>query len=271
MVAFFLMLVVLFFKINTAIRNKILKMLTERRPFSQPSRLRQTAISLALSSILLTIYAGITVGVFSIAVRLDQRVELLISRSLESTELHDALMLKERAIIMVAHRYAFFERVLYWTMGWHVFEKFPWLGVGPGNTGFFFLAEAPDLAWASYEMREVVYRLTSLPNVKSFWVRLLSETGWLGFSTFVIWLYILWSSSKVTAQSRDGTLRTIALAGQLALAAFIAEGFSIDSYAMPYLWIWLGFSSAAGLIFRSTSFRSGMFLPPEHIGEQRNS
>ena len=45
-------------------------------------------------------------------------------------------------------------------------------------------------------------------------------------------------------------MKTLALAGQLALLAFIGEGFSIDSFAMPYFWIVAGFVAATAMLFR---------------------
>jgi hypothetical protein len=45
-------------------------------------------------------------------------------------------------------------------------------------------------------------------------------------------------------------LQTAALAGQLSLIAFIGEGFSIDSFAMPYLWVTIGLVAAASWSYR---------------------
>jgi hypothetical protein len=42
----------------------------------------------------------------------------------------------------------------------------------------------------------------------------------------------------------------IALAGQLGLIAFIGEGFSIDSFAMPYIWVTAGLIAASGWVYR---------------------
>ena len=45
-------------------------------------------------------------------------------------------------------------------------------------------------------------------------------------------------------------MKTLAMAGQLSLLAFIGEGFSIDSFAMPYLWIMAGVIAALGFLYR---------------------
>jgi hypothetical protein len=137
-----------------------------------------------------------------------------------------------------------------------VFNQFPWLGVGLGNAGFFFPSLAPPMGWATFEIRNVLFYLTQLPNVKSFWFRLLAETGIIGFSVFISWLYMLFQSSRLSQHSQYSAIKTLALAGQLSLLAFIGEGFSIDSFAMPYLWIMAGLIAAMGLLVRQ-EIRSG--------------
>jgi len=85
----------------------------------------------------------------------------------------------------------------------------------------------------------------------------------VGFSVFTAWLVLLWRSAGMAQKSRHAGMRVVALAGQLALLAFIPEGFSVDSFAIPYLWLWLGLISASGLIFRR-SLQSGPAAAPVH-------
>ena len=100
---------------------------------------------------------------------------------------------------------------------------------------------------------------SGLQNIKSFWVRLLAETGVLGFYVFLSWLNGLRLSARAIQHSelpgvkRSPTWQILALAAQLSLVAFIGEGFSIDSFAMPYLWVITGLLSAAGMAYRSQS------------------
>jgi len=44
---------------------------------------------------------------------------------------------------------------------------------------------------------------------------------------------------------RSPVLGVFGLAGQLAVLAFLVEGFSIDSFALPYLWVTLGLAASA--------------------------
>jgi len=114
----------------------------------------------------------------------------------------------------------------------------------------------PAIGWGSYEVSMLMFDSSVAPNIKSLWVRLLAETGALGFAIFITWLYLLFRSSQLTCRSHQPVLRTLAFTGQLALVAFIGEGFSIDSFAMPYWWVITGIISAAGLVHRQDEFAS---------------
>jgi hypothetical protein len=79
---------------------------------------------------------------------------------------------------------------------------------------------------------------------------LLSETGFIGFAVFLIWLYMLWRSAGLAWQSESDPLKIVGLGGRLFLLAYLVEGFSMDSFAMPYQWLMAGLISAGGLIVR---------------------
>ena len=146
--------------------------------------------------------------------------------------------------------------MIYWLGGWNIFNDYPF-GVGLGNAGFYFNERMHGAGFESYEMRDVVYRANYLANSKNLWTRLLSETGVVGFSVFLAWLYLLWRSADVSRRSRSKYLRIVGLAGQLFLLAFLVEGFSMDSFAMPYEWIMFGLISAAGGLARKESAIKG--------------
>ena len=102
----------------------------------------------------------------------------------------------------------------------------------------------PDFGWALWETTQTFFRLSFLPNIKSLWVRILAETGLVGFSFFSVWYYYLLRFAGYGYQHRKGVFQTIALMGQFVLLAFIIEGFSIDSFALPYLWVSAGLLTA---------------------------
>ncbi|MDO9128599.1 MAG: O-antigen ligase family protein, partial [Anaerolineales bacterium] len=145
---------------------------------------------------------------------------------------------------------AFSERFVYWVTGWRVFAGHPLLGVGLGNSGFFFPRYMPSFGWALPEVVDVYVRSPFLPNIKSFWVRLLAETGIIGFAAFLSWYFALWRSSRLSECSTDSLIKAIGWTGQFVLIGFLAEGFSVDTFALPYLWVSLGLLSAASAMFR---------------------
>jgi hypothetical protein len=97
-----------------------------------------------------------------------------------------------------------------------------------------------------YTINDAAY----LVNIKSFWVRLLAETGLVGFSLFAAWQAFLWGAGKFLRSNRSALMRTVGWMGTFAILAFIPEGFSIDSFALPYLWVSMGLVTAAVVLAR---------------------
>jgi O-antigen ligase len=146
----------------------------------------------------------------------------------------------------VANRLAFAERVVYWADGFRVFEQHPVLGVGPGNAGFFFAQSMPVYGYRLEEIRQILVPANApFPNPKNLWVRLLAETGLAGFSAFGLWLGLMGLSAWEVWRIGSPVRRMIGLAALFALLAQIGEGFSLDSFALPQLWVILGLLTAA--------------------------
>jgi hypothetical protein len=213
-----------------------------------PKRLVWAKLLLAL--IMLVVMIGIAasalVSYIELASQWDYRYALLLQSSLSSL---DVFSMSTTEMIYRARDLAFFERVIYWLAGWEIFNDYP-MGVGLGNAGFYYYDRMHGAGLESYEMRDVFYRANYLPNTKNLWTRLLAETGFIGLAVFLAWLYMLWRSAGLTRRSNNVELRIVGLAGQLFLLAFLVEGFSIDSFAMPYEWIMAGLISAGGLLYR---------------------
>jgi O-antigen ligase len=204
-------------------------------------------LAVLLVVILLVIAGAAVSGYVVIASRWDDRYQLLLSEA--NLALDSLFPLTEDSIIAFSDRLAFSERVVYWYGGWHVFSDYPF-GVGLGNAGFYMVDRMNGQGLESQEIRNLVYRANYLPNSKNLWTRLLSETGFLGFAVFLVWLIVLWRSAARTRKSESQLLRTVGLAGQLFLMAYLVEGLSMDSFAMPYQWLMAGLISAAGLLAR---------------------
>ena len=183
----------------------------------------------------------------------DFRFQLLIDQILY-LNLGD-LPTSETDILLFSRQLAFMERTVYWVAGWNVFVDYPF-GVGLGNTGFYMYDRLHSIGYESYEVRNIMNRTEYFANSKSFWIRLLSETGFIGFGIYITWLYLLWRNSIFIQKSQQSMMKIVGLAGQFFILAHIVEGFSVDSFAFPYPWVTASLISASSLIVRK-EIRSG--------------
>lgn len=197
--------------------------------------------------VLVLFYAGLLGGAAYGLSRYDERMK----------KIFDFSTLKESSIFHFANQLVFAERVVFWQAGWEVFNDYPLLGTGPGNAGFLFPQKLSAFSWSLTEIRTLMYQWTAPPNIKSLWLRLLAENGIVGFALFTSWYTVLWQCGrflrrKATCrpgekeQAADQKLhQVIGLMGAFVLAAFVVEGFSIDTYALPYYWFSFGILTAA--------------------------
>lgn len=194
---------------------------------------------------LFLVYAGLLFGAAFGLSRFDARMQSLF----------DFSTLREKSFFHYANQLVFAERIVFWQAGWEIFNDYPLLGVGPGNSGFFFPQKLSAFSWSLTEIRTLNYQWTALPNIKSLWIRLLAETGLAGFAFFASWWYLLWQSAAYLRRRyfenllahADGErlISTIGLAGSFVLIGFLIEGFSLDTFALPYFWISFGLLTAA--------------------------
>jgi hypothetical protein len=229
--------------------NKIIFALTHHKKFYiKDSVLIRVGITLILLTLILAIIIGTAGLLIRVVSQTDFRFQLIIDQ-FSSLNIQD-LPTSETDIILLSRDLAFLERTVYWFGGWNVFADYPF-GVGLGNAGFYNIDRLNSLGYGSFEVRNIIYQSNSLMNTKSFWVRLLAETGFIGFSIYLTWLYLLWRNSTLIQSSRTPMIQIVGLAGKLFLLAHLVEGFSIDSFAFPYVWVSAALISAGSLVVRN--------------------
>ena len=161
--------------------------------------------------------------------------------------------LDARNVYDFANRIFIGERMVYWAAGVGVFNSFPIFGSGLGAAEFYFYQKLPAFAYGLTEVQNLLFRLGMGFNIKSLWVRLLAETGILGFSMFSAWYVGLFRAAGRARKAADPMVRLIGNAGLLMLVGFLAEGFSVDSFALPYFWFAAGLLAAAASLGRQVT------------------
>ena len=239
-VAFLLTVAFVFFLLNRRLVGWAIRKFTPT-DMADEKKKRVTGRTIAIvSTVLLVIfYVSFLAGTAFVFSKVDKRMAtLFIFSSPTSSQNGDA-------ILRYANSLEFGERVIYWLASWGVFNSHPWLGVGLGNAGYFFPQNITPYGWSLTEVRNLLYRSPGLLNTKSLWFRLLAETGIIGFAFFLTWLYVLVLSGTKLNQHASRLLKTVGMAGIMVVIGLVIEGFSIDSFAMPYLWVSAGILSAA--------------------------
>ncbi len=165
--------------------------------------------------------------------------------------------LQQYGILGWANRLEMAERFLYWMSAFYTFLAFPLFGVGLGNVGFFFSRNLNSFGYGSPEIMQQIIFNNSLVNAKNIWARLLAETGIVGFAGFIAWVYYQLRLSILLEQATEKSLlKAMGLAGILITICFVIEGFSLDSFGLPYYWIGFGLVMGAYRISRNATATS---------------
>jgi len=247
LLAFFLALAYVIYWVN-------LQLITWLQRRSRLGRLSSRLSRIALILLLFAVYLLLAAGLVLILARLDRRFADLIA----------AISSAPGSLLNFAHEADFVQRLVYWANGWALFARFPVFGIGPGNAGFFLRENLPPLGDRLAEIIRLLYRSNNLPNVKSLWARILGETGLMGFSLFVSWFYVLWHAARFMKTRASLQLRALGWMAALVIIVFLVEGFSVDSFAMPYLWVSLGLATAASALARQGQALSAEGISVEH-------
>ena len=233
LVGFMLMVAYLFLQLNLRF-SAWLKTRIPGRSDHQIGKKGRSPVYWAILAAIGLVYVGLLAGLLYGLSRYDRRMVDMFNFRADS----------ESPLLDYARNMEAGSRLVYWNSGWEVFGDHPWLGVGLGNASYFLKENVIPVGWNDMEVREMMYRHDGLINVKSLWVRLLSETGLLGLGFFAAWVFVMWRAAR-QMEGSPGLGGVLGLAGVLAVLALLLEGFSVDSFAMPYLWITTGLVSAA--------------------------
>jgi O-antigen ligase len=182
-------------------------------------------------------------GVLAVSATTDWRIRRVLRLQEEVAALRDEYPYE--LLYAIADRAAFAERIVYWRAGFRAFERYPLMGVGVGNAGFLFEEGVPTFGLRLPEIRQVLNpENASFPNPKSLWIRLLAETGFVGTAAFLSWIVLMLAGAYALARVYSSELRLVGVAGLLCCMAWMLEGFSLDTFALPQTWLVFGLVTA---------------------------
>jgi len=153
---------------------------------------------------------------------------------------------------------AFSQRLAYWETAYRIFEDHPVMGIGLGNFTFYFEEYLP---YRQLRNPELLSKLVpdvgrnQVVTVKNFMIRLLAETGIVGTSMFVVFLVSLSGCVIFLLLSSQVEGRFWGKAGLLGLIAFLPVTLSIDSFAIPNMWVIFGLITASAHVFGQSDLR----------------
>ena len=142
-------------------------------------------------------------------------------------------------------------RFAYAVSGLNIYADYPWTGVGLGASALYLYDYLPD--WALADLPEINRRLSpdsnTVSNVKNLYVRLLAETGIIGFWFFAAFFLSVLAEIRRLYLANDSTLHYVAIAGVFIWLSVALRNFTQDSLTFPIMWI--GFGIVLGIASKS--------------------
>lgn len=255
--SFLLMVGVVFLQINGWVLKRVQDWIVSKfgkgKNIDQPEKRTIPWLRIVLTIVLVIVYLGILAGAAMILGKVDARMATLFQFDVN----------QDQWLYRYLGKLDLGPRVSFWLAGWNVFRQAPLLGVGLGNSGFYFMDALPDFSWGFPEIRSLMLQGSSVLNPKNLWSRLLAETGILGFSLFTGWLVMVAQTARNLKNHSVPAARQMGWMGLFVLAAMLTEGFSVDSFALIYYWFSFGLVSAAGLMAANRS-DTGIVMGESH-------
>ena len=194
--------------------------------------------------ILLLVFALVLFLIILLLTKLDFRMAGLFQIQLAG---------RDQPLMVIAEELGMASRMVYWDAGWRIFTEYPFFGVGLGHAGFYIPDQLSSFAMQLEEVRRLLFRSDTILNIKSLWVRLLAETGVVGFSVFAIWQLNSWGTAQRAIFRQSGVQKAVGRMGVLILIGLLMEGFSVDTFALPYFWVGLGMVAGVSTMEESTN------------------
>lgn len=133
-------------------------------------------------------------------------------------------------------------RVGYILGAYGAYEQHPWTGVGLGASGFYIYNNLPD--WTLTIVPELARQLSPdsalYPNPKNLYVRLLAETGLIGFFLFIAFQFSILGDALTALKQKSTFWQFLGIAAVFTWIAIIFDNMTQDSLALPDMWINLG-------------------------------
>ncbi len=124
----------------------------------------------------------------------------------------------------------------------NIYQDHPWTGVGLGASGFYIYSHLPD--WALTIVPDIARQLSPdnvlYPNPKNLYVRLLAETGLIGFILFLAFQFSLLGDALEALRQKVPMRQYLGIAAIFTWLALLFYNMTQDSLAIPNLWINLG-------------------------------
>lgn len=130
-------------------------------------------------------------------------------------------------------------RGAYSSAGYAVFEEYPLTGVGLGASGFFMYQNLPE--WSLTNLPEIARQLSPenrlYPNPKNLYIRLLAETGMIGFFIFLAFQFNILGEILSLLKTNQAWIRFAVIAGVFAWLAVAFYNVTQDSLTTPNIWL----------------------------------
>ncbi|HUI88909.1 MAG TPA: O-antigen ligase family protein [Anaerolineales bacterium] len=122
------------------------------------------------------------------------------------------------------------------------YRDHPWTGVGLGADGFYIYQNLPD--WIMTMVPEIASQLSPTsalyPNAKNLYVRLLAETGLIGFVLFLAFQLFILGDMIATLKQHTALWQYLGIAALFSWLGIIFYNMTQDSFATPFIWLNLG-------------------------------